>query len=172
VVAIVAVALLSIEEVIDWNDLKGVNWGIFFVIGAGLTMGDALDKTGASVWFAQMLAPLLLGLPYAVILAALILVGFAITQLMSNVTLAAIFVPVLVTLGHASAIEPVRLVLPTIMSLALAYTFPGASARMTLVAVTGLVDRRSMMRSGLMVGLPSALVVFLFFYLMSQLGWI
>jgi len=48
IVAIVTVGVLSIEEVIDWNDLKGVNWGVFFVIGAGLTLGDALDKTGAS----------------------------------------------------------------------------------------------------------------------------
>ena len=46
VVAILAVALmLSVEELIDWNDLKGVNWGIIFVIGAGLTLGEAMDKT-------------------------------------------------------------------------------------------------------------------------------
>jgi hypothetical protein len=29
-----------------------------------------------------------------------------------------------------------------------------------------------MMRAGLVVGLPSALVVLLFFYVMSRLGWI
>ena len=46
VVAIGAVALLSIEEIVDWNDLRGVNWGVFFVIGAGLTLGDALDEDG------------------------------------------------------------------------------------------------------------------------------
>jgi sodium-dependent dicarboxylate transporter 2/3/5 len=172
VVAIGAVALLSIEEVIDWNDLKGVNWGIFFVIGAGLTMGDALDKTGASVWFAEMLAPLLYGLPYVVILGALVLVGFGLTQLMSNVTLGAILVPVLITLGQASGIDPTRLVIPTIMSVALAYMFPGASARMTLVAVTGLVERKNMVRAGLIVGVPSAIFVFIFFYIMSRFGWI
>ena len=41
VVAIAAVVMMSIEEIVDWNDLKGVNWGVFFVIGAGLTLGDA-----------------------------------------------------------------------------------------------------------------------------------
>lgn len=172
VVAIGAVALLSIEEVIDWNDLKGVNWGVFFVIGAGLTMGDALDKTGASVWFAEMLAPLLQGLPYVVILGVLILLGFALTQLMNNVTLGAILVPVLITLGQASGIQPARLVIPTIMAVAIAYMFPSASARMTLVAVTGLVERKSMLRAGLTVGVPSVLVIFLFFYIMSRFGWI
>ena len=172
VVAIGAVALLSIEEVVDWNDLKGVNWGVFFVIGAGLTLGDALDKSGASVWLSSILAPMLQGLPYEVILVVLVLIGFTITQFMNNVTLGAILAPVLITLGEASGIAPARMVIPTIMAVALAYMLPSASARMTLAAVTGAVERKSMMWAGLVVGLPSALIVMLFFYLMSRLGLI
>jgi sodium-dependent dicarboxylate transporter 2/3/5 len=172
VVAIGAVALLSIEEVVDWNDLKGVNWGVFFVIGAGLTLGDALDKSGASVWLASMLAPLLQSLSYEVVLVVLVVVGFTITQFMNNVTLGAILAPVLITLGQASGIAPERLVIPTIMAVALAYMLPSASARMTLVAVTGAVERKNMVWAGLVVGLPSAIVVIIFFFLMSRLGFI
>jgi sodium-dependent dicarboxylate transporter 2/3/5 len=172
VVAIGAVALLSIEEVVDWNDLKGVNWGVFFVIGAGLTMGDALGKTGASAWFADLVAPMLQGLPYIVVLTLLVLIGFTITQFMNNVTLGAILAPVLVTLGQAGGIEPARLVVPTIMAVALSFMLPGASARMTLVAVTGAVERKHMLRAGFIVGFPSACVILIFFYLMSLLGWI
>ena len=144
VVAIGAVALLSIEEIVDWNDLKGVNWGVFFVIGAGLTLGEALDKTGANTWFASILAPVLEGLPYLVILTILIVIGFILTQFMSNVTLGAILAPLLITLGHASGIPPARLLLPTIFVVAIAYMFPSASARMTLVAITGAVESKEM----------------------------
>lgn len=172
VVALGAVALLSIEEVIDWNDLKGVNWGVFFVIGAGLTLGDALNKTGAGVWFATILAPLLDGLPYFSILVILILVGFLLTQIMNNVTLGAILAPILITLGEASGIAPERLVIPTIFAVALSYALPVASARMTLVAVTGAVERKDMIRVGLVVGAPSALLILVFFYLISRLGLI
>jgi len=172
IVAIGAVAVLSVEEVIDWNDLKGVNWGVFFVIGAGLTLGDALDKTGASAWFAGLLAPMLQGLPYAVILAALVGMAFTLTQFLNNVTLGAILAPILITLGQASGIDPARLLLPTIFTLALAYTLPAASARMTLVAVTGAVERKDMVRAGLILGVPSALIIGGFFYLLSWLGWI
>ncbi len=129
VVAIGAVALLSVEEVIDWNDLKGVNWGVFFVIGAGLTLGDALTKTGASAWFAQLVAPMLQGLPYVAILFALILLAFVLTQFMNNVPLGAILTPVLITLGSASGIDPVRLVIPTIFAVAMAFALPSGSAR-------------------------------------------
>ena len=172
VVALAAVALLSIEEVIDWNDLRGVNWGVFFVIGAGLTLGDALDKTGASAWFAQLVAPMLKDLPFVIVLALLVTGAFVLTQFMNNVTLGAIFAPILITLGEASGIPPQRLLLPMIMSLALAYMLPGASARMTLVSVTAAVDRPPMVPAGLIVGVPSALFILVFFYIMSVMGLI
>ena len=172
VVAIGAVAALSVEEVIDWNDLKGVNWGVFFVIGAGLSLGDALTTTGAGAWLASQLAPLLTGLPYATILLVLILLGFVLTQFMNNVTLGAILSPILIELGQASNIPPVRLLIPTIFVLALAYALPAASARMTLVAVSGAVDRKDMVRAGLLIGAPSAALIWCFFYMLSRVGWI
>ncbi len=172
VVAIAAVAVLSVEEIVDWNDLKGVNWGVFFVIGAGLTLGNALEITGATAWFAALLAPMLQTLPYLAILAVLVTLSFTLTQFMNNVTLGAILTPVLVTLGNASGIPPERLLLPTIFTLALAYMLPSASARMTLVAVTGAIESKEMIRAGLIVGIPSALIILIYFYTLSHFGLI
>lgn len=172
VVAILAVALLSVEELIDWDDLKGVNWGIIFVIGAGLTLGDALDKSGASAWIVSLVEPLLGGLPYIAILGLLVLSTFALTQFMNSVTYGAILSPILVTLGVSSGIAPPRLVLPFVFTLALCYMLPNSSARMTLVAVSGAVDSRTMLRTGLSVGVPSAVLVFIFFAVLSLLGLI
>ncbi len=171
-VAILAVALLSVEELIDWNDLKGVNWGIIFVIGAGLTLGDALDKSGASAWIVGLVEPLLGGLPYIAILALLIISTFTLTQFMNSVTYGAILSPILVTLGVTSGIAPPRLILPFVFTLALCYMLPNSSARMTLVAVSGAVDSPRMLRSGLIVGIPSAIFVFVFFAVLSTLGLI
>lgn len=171
-VAILAVALLSIEELIDWDDLKGVNWGIMFVIGAGLSLGDTLDKTGASAWIVSLVEPVLGGLPYVTILALLISSTFILTQFMNSVTYGAILSPILVTLGVTSQIAPTRLVLPFVFTLALCYMLPNSSARMTLVAVSGAVDTTAQLRSGLLVGLPSAIFVFLFFVLLNTVGLI
>ncbi len=171
-VAILAVALLSIEELIDWDDLKGVNWGIIFVIGAGLSLGDALDKSGASAWIVSLVEPALRGLPYLAILALLVISTFVLTQFMNSVTYGAILSPILVTLAVTTNMIPTRLVLPFVFTLALCYMLPNSSARMTLVAVSGAVDTRTQLRSGLVVGLPSALFVFLFFALLSAAGLI
>ena len=172
VIAIGAVAVLSVEKIVDWSDLKGVNWGVFFVIGAGLTLGDALEKTGASSWFADLMAPTFQGLPFILVLAGLILLAFCITQFMNNVPLGAIIAPVLITIGQAADIDPVRLVIPTIFAIALAFALPSGSARMILIAVTGVVERQEMLRTGLIVGLACAGVIFLFFSLLSQFNMI
>lgn len=172
VVAIVAVAILSIEEVIDWNDLKGVNWGVFFIIGAGLTMGDALEKTGVNSWFATQLAPLLDGLPYATILIVLIFSIFILTQSLNSVVLGAIISPILISLGQASGIPPIQLVLPAIFALTPCYMLPNSSARMTLVALTGGVSRQEMIRTGFIIGIISEVIILTFFYLSSLIGLI
>jgi sodium-dependent dicarboxylate transporter 2/3/5 len=170
VVAIGAVAYLSIEEIVDWNDLRGVNWGVFFVIGAGLTLGDSLEKTGASEWFAAQLAPMLGNMTFPAILAVLMLLGFTLTQFMNNVTIGAIMAPVLITLAEATGMPPASLVIPTVMSLALAFMLPSASARMTMVSVTGAVDQKTMLRTGLIVGVPSILLLYGFFFVLAHLG--
>jgi len=78
--------------------------------------------------------------------------------------------PILIKLGDASGLDPSLLLLPTIFTLALAYTLPAASARMTLVSVTGAVESKDMIRAGLAVGIPSALVIWGVFYTLNQLG--
>jgi sodium-dependent dicarboxylate transporter 2/3/5 len=145
---------------------------VFFVIGAGLTLGDALNKTDAGEWFTDLLAPMISHLPYLAILVIFVAIGFALTQFMNNVTLGAILAPILVELGPASGIAPARLVIPMIFAVALSYMLPVASARMTLVAVTGAVENKDMVRAGLIVGIPSAVVIVIFFYGISLLGWI
>ncbi len=172
VVAVGAVALLSIEEIVTWDDLKGVNWGVFFVIGAGLSLGDALNRTGASQWFAEILGPTVSGLPYPAALAVIMAIAFAITQFINNVPLGAIFAPVLITLAQATGMDPIRLVLPAIFTLALSFTLPSGSARMTLVAVTGALEGQETLRAGLVVGSVCLGMLYLFFLGLSTLGWI
>ena len=94
------------------------------------------------------------------------------TQFLNNVPLGAIFAPILLTLAEANGTAPPRLLLPTIFTLALAYTLPGGSARITLAAVTGAVQSKDMMRTGLIVGIPSAICILIYFYIIGKLGFI
>lgn len=172
IVTIGAVAYLSFEEVIDWNDMKGVNWGVFLVVGAGFTLGDAMAKTGLNDWVADQAQPLLGALPYAVTLLAVLSILFVITQFINDITLGAIFSPILVALAQATDISPSRLVLPAVLVITLSFMFPSSSSRMVLVAVTGAVPRAIMRRTGIVVGIAGFAIIYCLFVLLSMLGWI
>jgi sodium-dependent dicarboxylate transporter 2/3/5 len=150
-----------------------VSWGIFLIIGAGLSLGVALTRTGATEWFAGLIVPLLEGPPLLVSLLLIVFLSALLTNVMNNTTIAAVFVPVMISLAQINPeIEPVQLVLPVTLATTFGYSLPSASGRMALIAASGIVERRAMMRNGIVVTVISSLVLALFFYLLILLGWI
>ncbi len=173
VVAVMTVAYLAVRNIITWEDVKGVSWGIFLTIGAGLSLGEALTRTGATEWFADLIIPLLGGLPFLAILMSLVFISAILTNVMNNTTIAAVFVPILISLAQTDPnLDAVQLVLPVTLATTFGYSLPSASGRMALIAASGIVERSQMLRYGLIVTLVSSLALGLFFYLLSIAGLI
>ncbi len=172
-VAVMAVAYLAIRNVINWEDVKGISWGIFLIIGAGLSLGEALNRTGATDWFAGLVEPVVTGPPLFVSLMLLVYLSAILTNIMNNTTIAAVFVPILISLAQTIPdINPVQLVMPVTLATTFGYSLPSASGRMALIAASGIVDRSDMMRYGIVMTLISSAALGLFFYLLALLGLI
>ncbi len=172
-VAVMAVCYLAIREIIDWEDLKGISWGIFLIIGAGLSLGETLARTGVTDWLALLIRPLVEGMPLALSLVLLILISALMTNLMNNTTIAAVFVPVLIAMAQSTPdFNAVTLVLPVTLATTFGYSLPSASGRMALLASTGMVERGAMMRYGLIMTIVSSLVLAGLFYLMILAGFL
>jgi sodium-dependent dicarboxylate transporter 2/3/5 len=172
-VAILAVGFLSVRQVIDWEDVKGVSWGIFFIIGAGLSLGETLTRAGATDWLAELITPLVNGPPYLVSLLFLVFLSALLTNLLNNTTIAAILVPILITVAGANpSLDAVQLVMPVTLATTFGYSLPSASGRMALVAATGIVGRSDMMRYGLIMTIVSGAILGAFFYVLTVLGLI
>jgi solute carrier family 13 (sodium-dependent dicarboxylate transporter), member 2/3/5 len=172
-VAVMAVSYLAIREIINWEDLKGVSWGIFLIIGAGLSLGEALSRTGVTDWFAILLQPWVGDQHLLVTLLVLVLVSAMLTNFVNNATIAAIFVPVLIVLAREDpSFNAVQLVLPVTLATTFGYSLPSASGRMALLAATGIVSRGKMIRYGLVVTIVSSILLATLFYLLALVGWI
>ncbi len=172
-VGVGAVAYLGIRGIVNWEDVKGVSWGIFLIIGAGLSLGDALIRTGVTVWLAGLVSPVVGGLPLLVSLTLLVLISAVLTNLLSNTTIAAVFVPVLISLAKADpSFSAVQLVLPVALATTFGYSLPSASGRMALIAASGIITRSEMLRYGLLMTLANSAVLVAYFYVLTLLGWI
>lgn len=168
-----AVAYLGIRGILNWDDMKGVSWGIFFTIGAGLSLADALIRTGVTNWFATLVSPIVTGMPFLVGLMILIYASALLTNLINNTTIAAFFVPILIGLAKTDpSFNAVQLVLPVALATTFGYSLPSASGRMALIAASGIVSRAEMMRYGLIMTMASSLLLGLYFYVLYVLNWI
>ena len=171
VVAMVAVAYLSLRGIIVWDDVKGVSWGMFFIIGAGLALGDALKRTGATAWLTELISPVITGMPLLVTLTFLVFVSALLTNVINNSTMAAVFVPIMISLAQVeSSFTAVQLVLPLTLATTFGYALPSASGRMALISETGIVERGDMMKYGLILTVLSSIVLVLVFYVLTVLG--
>lgn len=173
IVAVLAVAVLAIRNILNWEDVKGVSWGIFLIIGAGLSLGEALSRTGATDWFAGLITPIVAGPPLIVSMFLMVYLSAFLTNLMNNTTIAAVFVPILISLAKSDpSLNPVQLVLPVTLATTFGYSLPSASGRMALIAATGIIKRNEMIRYGLIMTLASSAVLAIFFFILATLGWV
>jgi sodium-dependent dicarboxylate transporter 2/3/5 len=172
-VAVATVAYLAVRQIINWEDVKGVSWGIFLIIGAGLSLGETLSRTGATDWFASLIAPVVTGPPLLISLMLLVYLSALLTNVMNNTTIAAVFVPILISLARVDpSVNTIQLVLPVTLATTFGYSLPSASGRMALIAASGIIDRGEMLRYGLILTLASSGILGLLFYALALMNWI
>ena len=173
VVGMVAVAYLSLRGIIEWEDVKGVSWGMFFAIAAGLALGEALKRSGATEWLTDLLAPVIGGAPLLVGLLFVVFASAMLTNVVNNATVAAVFVPILISLARDNpSFNAPQLVLPLTLATTFGYALPSASGRMALISATGIVAPRDMIRFGMILTVLSSFVLVALFYGLAVLGLI
>jgi len=173
VVSMVAVAYLALRGIIVWEDVQGVSWGMIFIIGAGLALGDAMTRTGATDRLTGLVAPVVTDAPLLLSLLVLVFFSALLTNVINNTTVAAVFTPILISLARQDpALNILQLVIPITLATTFGYALPSASGRMALISATGIVERRDMIKYGMILTVISSLVLSAVFYAMTLLGWI
>ena len=173
VVGMIAVSYVALRGIIQWEDVKGVSWGMFFAIAAGLALGEALKRSGATAWLTDISSPLISGTPYIFALVVVVFASALLTNVVNNATVAAVFVPIMIELAAADpAFNSVRLVLPLTMATTFGYALPSASGRMALISATGIVESRDMIRYGMLMTVVSSVILIALFYLLGMVNLI
>ncbi|UTB32870.1 MAG: DASS family sodium-coupled anion symporter [Methanobacterium sp. ERen5] len=150
-VALIGAALYFISGVIDWKDAQeGVDWGLIIFFGGALSLGAALLNTGAAAWLIQDLIGLMgSNVSTLAIMLMLMIIAVIFTQVMSNIALAAILVPLSVTLAAAQG-QPVGIyAVPVAISCSLSFMFPMADPTVAMAYGTGYVKIKEILKAGI-----------------------
>ncbi len=165
-VALIGAALYFISGVIDWRDAqKNIDWGLIIFFGGALSLGAALLNTGAAAWLINDLIGALGGNASTVsIMLLLMIIGVLITQVMSNIALSAILIPLSVTLAAAQG-QPIGIyAVPVAIACSLSFMFPMADPTVAMAYGTGYVKIKEILKAGIpmvVIGIILTIIVML-----------
>jgi sodium-dependent dicarboxylate transporter 2/3/5 len=163
-VALIGAVLFFIFKVIDWKDAQnGVDWGLIIFFGGALSLGAALLSTGAAAWLIGVILGVL-GPNASTILITIVLMVIAvcITQVMSNIALAAILVPLSVTLAAAQGLPVGQYAVPVAIACSLSYMLPTADPTVAMAYGTGYVKIKEIFKAGVplvIIGIVVSIIV-------------
>ena len=150
-VALIGAALYFISGVIDWKDAQeGVDWGLIVFFGGALSLGAALLNTGAATYIiTHLIGAMGSNVSTLAIMLLLMVIAVIFTQVMSNIALAAILVPLAVTLAAAQG-QPVGIyAVPVAISCSLSFMFPMADPTVAMAYGTGYVKMKEILKAGI-----------------------
>jgi len=135
---------------LDWETAARVRWDVLLLFGGGLSLSDAIRRTGLSEWLGASLGALD-ALPVLAILAAVVFVMIFLTEITSNTASAAAFLPVLAALAVGLGEDPLLFAVPAAVAASCAFMLPVATPPNAIVFASGRIPLPAMARAGLVL---------------------
>lgn len=157
-IALSAVIVLFALRAVRWRDVEGyVNWGLVLMYGGAITLGSALNSTGAAAWLADRTLSSSAGGPVSVVLW-LSIAATTITEVMSNSAAVAILMPVSLAVAAQFGIDP-RLMAPVIaVPAGLSFMLPIGTPANAIAYSSGFLRVRDLLLPGLVLQLAGIVI--------------
>ena len=153
---------------LPWEATRRLPWGILLLFGGGMTLAKAMESTG----LINIIADLVAQNPMSSILTYLILIGsmLFLTELMSNVALATMYIPVAIGIAKGLAIDPLLLTIPMAIAASCAFMMPISTPPNAIVFSSGHIKMKHMITTGFALNIIS--VVILLFAAFTLVKWV
>jgi solute carrier family 13 (sodium-dependent dicarboxylate transporter), member 2/3/5 len=154
---IIPVSVKKKEFLLNWSDTEKLPWGILLLFGGGLSLADALASTG----IINVIGEQFNGLDTAgwVFILGLTTVSLFLTEVMSNVALVTIFLPVVGAIAVGAGIAPIQLCIPVTIAASCAFMFPMSTPPNAIVFASGRISISQMAKAGFILNLLTIIVI-------------
>ena len=159
----VALFLIPSREVtqrtlLTWDQAQRLPWDILLLFGGGLTLAAQLAKVGVLDMVAENLASIP-SLSTGLLVAGFVAMSLFLTEVMSNLALTVVLVPVVANVAMLWGLDPLQLVVPVTMASSCAFMLPMATPPNAIVFGSGRLTMPTMVRVGVVLNLVAAAVV-------------
>ena len=151
------------EFPLSWNDTKNLPWGILILFGGGLALAGGLKAVGLIDMLGQFISSKE-GWSVLLIASVLTFVMLFMTELMSNVALVTILVPLVAAIAVGLGVPVLHLVIPVTLASSCAFMLPMATPPNAIVFASGHIKVAEMVKVGVILNVISVLVLIGLFY--------
>ncbi|MFT2011365.1 SLC13 family permease [Pontibacter sp. 13R65] len=155
---VLPVNLASQKFVLDWSSTQKLPWGILLLFGGGICLAKSLEITGVVEYVGTKMA----GegaMPLWLLILLLTTFTVYITEVMSNVALTVIFVPVVLGIAQSLQVNPMLLAVPVTIASSCAFMMPVSTPPNAVVFSSGFIKISEMVRAGFFLNLISVFVL-------------
>jgi sodium-dependent dicarboxylate transporter 2/3/5 len=154
--------------VLDWKDTEKMPWGILLLFGGGICLANALETSGIIQLIGKNIAAVKLS-PFWINSILIVVVVFM-TEVMSNVALTVVFLPVVGAMAVGMGQNPLLFTIPATIAASCAFMLPMATPPNAIVFSGGYIRIAEMAKVGFWMNLVSILLLILFSHFL--LKWV
>ena len=149
------------DFIIHWKDTQKLAWGILILFGGGLALAEGMSVSGIVDMVSGAIAHSEISILFTAIL--LITLMLFMTELMSNVALTAVLIPVVAGIAIGLKIPVLHLLIPVTIASSCAFMLPMATPPNAIVFASGHIKVHQMARAGIVLNLISVGLLILMF---------
>ncbi len=146
--------------ILSWEDTKNLPWGILLLFGGGLSLAAAMEKTGLIQLIAGSVSEQR-GLDIFWITFLLSFTVLMLTEVMSNVALVTVMIPVVAGIAISLGENPLLFTIPVTMASSCAFMLPMATPPNAIVFASGNIEVSQMIKAGIYLNIISVVVIML-----------
>jgi len=151
---------LGTGNLLDWKSMQRLPWGILLLFGGGMALAKGMESAGIiQAIGAYVSENLTLSVVFLVL--ALIFVTLFLTEVMSNVALVTIFIPVVMGIADGVGESVLMFVIPVTMASSFAFMLPISTPPNAILFSSGFIPIKQMMKVGVWLNIISIFVLWL-----------
>jgi sodium-dependent dicarboxylate transporter 2/3/5 len=153
-VTLFGAALFLVGGILQWKSVqRNIDWGTIVFFGAALSVGNDFITSGAAGWMIGAVTRLVGNSSPLVYVVIFMILAAILTQVISNVGLTTILVPLAILLAGKMNIATTTFVIPSAVACSLSFMLPMSDPTIAMAYGTGFVSIRDIFRAGLPVTL-------------------
>jgi solute carrier family 13 (sodium-dependent dicarboxylate transporter), member 2/3/5 len=144
-------------QLVPWEASKRLPWGIIILFGGGITLAKGMETTGLINLIADFVSHHKLSsvLVYLILISSMLFL----TELMSNVALATIYIPLVIGIANGLSLDPLLMCIPMAMASSCAFMLPISTPPNAIVFSSGHISINQMIRAGFILNILSVLIL-------------